>query len=142
VNALWSNAYVGTPFEEFGREREGCDCWGLACIVYREELNITLPDYLGGYQSVEERSEIAALIAGGKSSPLWVRNDGPSLAFDIAIFRRGRLDTHVGLIVQRGIMLHMEDRDCAKHADMGSGAWKHRLTGVYRHVEMISRAAR
>jgi cell wall-associated NlpC family hydrolase len=136
----WSNNYVGTPYDEHGRLRTGCDCYGLICVVYQEELNITLPDYLG-YSSVEEHAEIAALISDGKSSPVWVPADGSAVAFDVAVFRRGRLDTHVGLIVKHGIMLHMADEDCAKHADYRTGAWAHRLTGIFRHVDLISRAA-
>lgn len=138
---FWSNGYVGTPFDAHGRVRMGCDCYGLICVVYREELNITLPDYLG-YSSVDEHAEIAALIADGKSSPVWFPATGNAVAFDIAVFRRGRLDTHVGIVVRHGLMLHMAEEDCAKHADYRSGAWSHRLTGIYRHVDMISKAAR
>lgn len=137
----WSNPYVGTPYDEHGRVRSGCDCYGLVCVVYREELNITLPDYLG-YASVQEHAEIAALIANEKSRSVWVPAKGTAVAFDVAVFRRGRLDTHVGLIVKHGIMLHMAQEDCAKHADYRSGAWAHRLTGIYRHVDMISKAPR
>ena len=93
----WSNKWVGTPHEELGRTPDGADCWGLACIVYREELNITLPQYLG-YTSVEEHAEISDLIGAGKASSVWVPNEGTALAFDMAVFRRGRLDcqTRIG----------------------------------------------
>ena len=136
----WSNAYVGTPYEEFGRVREGCDCWGLACVVYGEELHVSLPDYLG-YSSVEEHDELATLFAGGKQSPVWVPVTGNAIAFDLAVFRRGRFDAHVGIVVRHGVMLHMAEGDCAKHVSYLDGRWKNRLNGVYRHVEIISRAA-
>lgn len=129
----WSNAYIGIPYAEFGRARDGADCWGLACIIYREELGITLPDYLGTYASVEEHGEIAALIGAGAASPLWVPVTGPALAFDIAVFRRGRLSTHVGIVIRHGLMIHMQDEDCAKLADYGAGAWGTRLQGHWRH---------
>lgn len=128
----WSDRYIGIPYADLGRSLHGCDCWGLACIVYRYELGIILPDYLGTYGSAEEHAEIDALIAGEETSPLW-RSVARPEPFDIAVFRRGRLATHVGIIVQPGLMLHMHDDDCAKLADYRGGAWGNRLKGIYRH---------
>lgn len=129
---MWSDRFIGTPYAPLGRDSTGCDCWGLACIIYREELGITLPDYLG-YGSVEEHGEIAALIAGATASPLWLPVNGPALAFDIAVFRRGRLSSHVGIVIRHGVMIHMHNEDRAALADYRSGAWRHRLAGHYRH---------
>lgn len=137
----WSNRFIGIPFEDFGRDSTGCDCWGLACVIYREELGISLPEYLGAYSSVEERGEIAALIAGEETSPLWVPVAGPALAFDIAVFRRGRLSSHIGIVIHHGLMIH-NGEDCAKLEGYQTGAWGQRLRGHWRHVQMISRAAR
>ena len=130
----WSDRFVGTPFIEFGRSRAGCDCWGLACTIYAEELRISLPQYLGDYTSAEERREISALIDGAAVSPLWVPVTGEAQAFDIAVFRRGRLSSHLGIVVRPGLMIHMEGEDCAKIADYRSGRWSHRFQGLFRHV--------
>lgn len=134
MSGAWSNQFVGLPYAAFGRVRAGCDCWGLACIIYREELGISLPDYLG-YGSVDEHAEIAGLIDGASQSPLWLPVTGTAIAFDIAVFRRGRLSTHVGIVIRHGLMIHMEGEDCAKLADYRGGAWGNRLQGHYRHVE-------
>lgn len=146
---MWPDRFIGLPYRELGRAREGCDCWGLACIIYREELGLTLPDYLG-YGSVDEHAEIASLISGATASPLWLPVSGPALAFDIALFRRGRLASHVGIVVRHGLMIHMHNETSAVLADYRSGAWRHRLEGHYRHhsraverpVQLISEAAR
>lgn len=147
---MWSDRFVGIPYAELGRGRDGADCWGLACIIYHEELGITLPDYLGTYTSVEEHGEIAALIGAGAASPLWLPVEGPAVAFDIAVFRRGRLSTHVGIVIRHGLMIHMQDEDCAKVQDYRTGAWGNRLKGHFRHasrglerpVQLISEARR
>ena len=109
----WSDRFIGIPFIEFGRSRAGCDCWGLACTIYAEELGISLPQYLGDYTSAEERREISALIDGAAVSPLWLPVTGEASAFDIAVFRRGRLSSHLGIVVRPGLMIHMEGEDCA-----------------------------
>lgn len=127
----WASDYVGIPWRLHGRDRRGCDCWGLACTVYRDR-GIVLPDYLD-YGSADEHGEIASLIAGATGSPLWQLVETPA-PYDIAVFRRGRLDTHVGIVVEPGLMLHMADEDCAKIERYDGGAWRHRLTGHWRHA--------
>lgn len=131
---IWSDRYVGIQYRELGRTREGCDCYGLVRLAYAAELDISLPDYLA-YDSVEEHVEIAALIDGARISPSWQRLDAPPLALDVVVFRRGRLSTHVGLVIRPGLMLHMQGEDAAKVESYRSGAWSHRFLGHYRHVE-------
>ena len=50
---IWANAYVGLPWADLGRDRTGCDCWGLARLVYAEQLGIALP--YGGYRRDRSR---------------------------------------------------------------------------------------
>lgn len=145
----WSDRFIGIPYVDFGRDRAGCDCWGLACVIYAEELGITLPEYLG-YASADEHGEIAALIAGAATSPLWVPVTGTALAFDIAVFRRGRFSSHLGIVIRHGIMIHMVADDQAKVQGYVKGPYGHRFTGHYRYasraverpVQLISEVAR
>lgn len=143
---IWSDRYIGTPYLDLGRDLSGCDCWGLACIIYREELGITLPDYLGGYASPDELGEVAALIDRDRVSALWLPVTGPGLAFDIALFRRGRWSSHVGIVIRHGLMIHMVADDQAKVQGYEDGPYKHRFIGHYRHVErpvqIVSEAGR
>jgi cell wall-associated NlpC family hydrolase len=141
MSGLWVNRYVGLPYAPKGRDRAGCDCWGLAMIIYHEELHIRLPAYRD-YTSDVEQAEIAALVAGATTSPLWLPVEAAASPFDIAIFRRGRMDTHVGVIIQDGTMIHLAGEDCSKIENYTMGSWSHRLTGIYRHAEMASRVAR
>jgi cell wall-associated NlpC family hydrolase len=129
----WTNAYIGIPFAKFGASRSGLNCWGLIVLVYAEQLGITLPDYAGAYASPEEQAEVAALVGTERANKVWVRKLPPR-PFDVLVFRRGRLETHVGLFVDYGLMLHVTADDCAKLERIDTGVWVHRLTGVYRHV--------
>lgn len=130
----WSNRYVGIPYDEFGRSASGCDCWGLVVAIYAEELGITLPDYLG-YGSVEEHHEIAALISDAEASPTWTPAEGAARPFDVAVFRRGELASHLGVVIAPGLMIHMVGEDCAKLERYDTGRWGHRLKGLFRHVQ-------
>lgn len=134
----WTERFIALPYLDLGRDRTGADCWGLACIIYREELGISLPDYLG-YASTEERCEIAALVDGATASPLWVPVTGQAMAFDVALFRRGRLSSHVGIVVSHGLMIHMAEADLSRIEHYNTGHWAPRLVGHYRHVEMVSK---
>lgn len=87
-----------------------------------------------GYSSTDEHGEIAALISGAQASPLWVPVDGPATAFDLALFRRGRWSTHIGIVIHHGFMIHMVADDCAKVQTYLDGPYKHRFQGHYRHV--------
>lgn len=133
----WVNDFVGTPQAPFGRTRAGVDCWGLLCIVYGEVLGIRLPDYLG-YSSVDEHAEINALISGAEASPLWRARQGTAQEFDIAVFRRGRLASHLGIVIRPGQMLHMVDDDRAKVETYTSGRWGNRLVGHFYWAQGVS----
>jgi probable lipoprotein NlpC len=145
----WSNKFIGIPQENFGRDRSGADCWGLFCVVYQEELNITLPSYLG-YSSPDECGEISAIIDGEKTNPLWLPVTGPAMAFDVALFNRGKFSSHVGIVVRHGLMLHMFGKDQSKLENYDQGRWSQRFEGHYRHrlmadkrpVQLISEAPR
>ncbi len=137
----WSAQFIGTLYEEFGRERSGCDCWGLVYVVFRDQLGISLPTYSGQYASAEERGEISALISDAAVSAVWRRIESGFQDFDIAVFRRGRMDAHVGIVIAPNLMLHMANEDCAKIERFDQAAWKNRLTGIYRHFKLASKVA-
>ncbi|PZR89637.1 MAG: phage tail protein [Stutzerimonas stutzeri] len=133
----WSTPYIGLPYLNHGRDRAGCDCWGLVVLVYRECLGIELPSYAGDYVSTDERGEIAELIAHHREVGPWQSVEDPR-EFDVAIFRRGPHASHAGIVVRPGSMLHVPF-DQARIEDYRRGQWAPRLTGIYRHVERTSK---
>lgn len=129
----WTTPYLGIPFLEHGRDRAGCDCYGLLVLVYAELLGIELPAYSGAYLNTDERAEIASLIGARKHVGVWVAVEDPE-PFDVALFRRGPYESHIGIVAAPGRMLHIPD-DHAKIEDFRTGRWGGRLTGFYRHLE-------
>lgn len=136
----WSAAWVGLPWSDRGRDRTGCDCWGLARLVYAEHLGIALPSYAEAYPSAGEIVEIDEAIRGALAIGPWVVVTEPS-AFDLALFRRGGFDSHIGIMVDPLRMLHMMGRDAAKIERVDTPAWRRRCQGFWRHRSRVETAS-
>ncbi|MEM7303412.1 MAG: NlpC/P60 family protein [Pseudomonadota bacterium] len=133
MNDHWSTAYVGIPFEDRGRGWAGCDCWGLVRLVFWDQFKIDLPTYTGSYLHTDEQAQIDTLLSQAKLSPTWEEVTKPE-EYDVAMFRRGHLQTHVGVMVDERNVLHMDGEDRAKIARVDYGPLRFRLVGYFRNV--------
>ena len=70
---MWTNDYVGIPFQKNGSDRNGTDCWRLIVMVYREKLGIELPDFADVFID----GSLASLVKVSRSSAAFLS----SLAF-------------------------------------------------------------
>ena len=61
--------FVGIPHADLGRDRAGCDCYGLLRLVYAEDLGIALPSFTGTYATCAEHAQIAALLTSSSAAP-------------------------------------------------------------------------
>lgn len=125
----WWNNYIGLPYEAKGRTRDGLDCWGLVRLVYAEQFEIPLPCLAEQYEA-DDRSREAELIAIGKEG--WEKTEQPRSG-DVVLCRIEGQETHVGLLTQPGFFLHVRQGQNSVVERMDSGAWKHRIVGVYRY---------
>lgn len=129
---MWSNKYVEIPFSEHGRSLEGCDCWGLACVIYKQELGVNLPKLLD-YKNTKDSQSIAELYK--EEHQRWTEiSEGDEKPFDILIFNVMGLPTHVGIVITKGLMIHCE-YGIGTHVTEYKRelAWKKRLVGIYRY---------
>lgn len=125
--------YIGIPFLDHGRDREGCDCWGLVRLVYMEQLGAELPDMGDSYSEAYARGEVSAAMAeeGGKGWCVDV-TAGPWQPLDIMVFTRAGVECHVGLYVRPGEMLHVIEGTAAAYERYDTVKWKRRLSRVVR----------
>ena len=132
MNDVWVNEFINIPFVEKGRSREGCDCWGLATVIYKEKLNIDLPLLLD-YDSTRDCKNIAELYnyehLRWQEIPL-----GEEKPFDIIIIKINSFPTHVGIIYEKGLMIHCE-KNIGTHVSeyYKEHQLKNRIVGIYRY---------
>lgn len=130
----WASTYVGIPYADLGRTPSGCDCWGLARLVYAHELSIALPSYTGDYVSADEIRDIDALIRQETAKATWLRTEQVQ-PFDLLLFRQHRYGSHVGIHIEGDRMLHLAEEEHAKVARYSDPRWNKRLVGAFRHIE-------
>lgn len=129
----WSAEFVGLPWADKGRGRDAVDCWGLVMLAFARR-DIALPSYTEAYASAGEKAEVAALL--GKASDWPWRKVEAEREMDIAIFRRAGADSHIGVVIEPGRMLHCTRQNGVCIESYRSGYWAPKLSGFYRHVDM------
>ncbi len=87
VLPIWAAHYIGIPFADHGRNREGLDGWGIVRLICAEQFGIALPSFqkLVNYQVLDDISgwrhlktirreevkvgDIAFFLTGKKGNP-------------------------------------------------------------------------
>lgn len=131
------------PWREKGRGWDGCDCWGLACLAYREELGIVLPGHEDAYDSallsraagVPELGVLAATIARLKGDAWREIAFDEAHLLDILLLPIAGEPCHVALYVGDLHILHIEEGCNAVCENLREGRWHGRLrhARLFRH---------
>lgn len=108
----WSDRYLGISYVSSGSSFDGCDCWGLLCLVFHEELDIQLPNI--PYPMPVE----------------WTPVDGHLRDYDVCLWHFGT-KLHVGIMVGDRDFLHLPEGLTARVDRLGPGE-RDALVGVYR----------
>lgn len=127
---MWYEKYVNVPFLDKGRDENGADCWGLASVIYKNELKITLPDYLEFYENTNEREKLSALISS-ESQSHWISVKEPN-EFDVVVLNMRGVPMHVGIVTKPNHMIHCARGIGTTHEHYGTARWKHKVMGFYR----------
>lgn len=124
--------YIGLPWCDRGRGISGVDCWGLLRLVYLELRGIELPSYADSYVTAGDARELARLIAG-ELDPWDEIEPGAETIYDGVLMREGKFPRHIGIVVEPGLMLHVERGGTSQVERYRSGMFAHRVVGFYRH---------
>ena len=111
----WAEDYLAVPFAARGRNRDGCDCYGLARLVLADRAGIALPEW-GDTGEVDNKECQALAIGARRSESPWVMVlQGDERPMDVAEIEEvykdseGRFNSaglHMGVVVAPGWLLH------------------------------------
>lgn len=125
------NKYIGLPYLSNGRTESGVDCWGLACLFYRQELGIELPSYNELY-SDSNSPEVAQVINQHRDTWTTVASPQPG---DLCLFNIYGEPAHIGVYVGDNRFLHAREGRDSVVESLGSAQWSKRFQGFFKYYE-------
>lgn len=127
------NKAIGVPFKDRGRDHTGWDCWGLIWRAYCDVLGLELPclEDVPALQNWQAK-DIFALVHREHIEV----HPGQERPGDVLVFRG--LPVHVALVVEPGLMLHVEEGIATCVESYRSVLWRHKLIGIYRHAASVN----
>jgi len=127
--------YIGIPFEDKGRTAEGLDCWGLLCLIFKEQFNIFIPTF--EYSTATNFSEVGKLIED--NIHVWIKIEPDTRKVgDVILLRLLGYPVHVGILVDRQRMIHVFKGTNTCLQRINSIVWKKRIQGIYRHPNLAN----
>ena len=135
----WTNEYtLGIPWKSKGRDRSGCDCWGLLRLVLQERFGLDGLPMLDEheYRDQGDRAALARVMTEFRDLNFLPVPLGQERAGDAIMLRMMGQPFHVGVIVCPGWMLHVQEGREVCLECYGRMAWRGRVEGVYRHARL------
>jgi cell wall-associated NlpC family hydrolase len=127
----WYADYVGIPFKTLGRDRSGCDCYGLARLVLQDKYNIELPDLLT-YTNAKDVNQTSVVISENMPLLTGERLELPKEGSIVVLrARKEQRSAHVGLMVTDSLMLHTTYSTGALIEPVNTPNIKNRIKGIY-----------
>lgn len=127
--------YLGIPYKDFGRDKEGLDCWGLCVLIAKEKHGYILPSLADGYTSATDSNSTSELIEVEKLKD-WDQVK-KFKAGDVAVFRFAGFPCHVGMCLDGESFIHILHNSNVTIERFDSIVWRNRLTGVYRRCKKL-----
>ena len=127
----WVKKYVGIPFVSGGRDETGCDCYGLARLILRNEYGYDLPVLNGDYTNALNIAETKKLFMENVPLLCGEKIDGPEEKA-VALMRMGGRLCHIGLYAGDGCIIHSRHKVGVVCERLSSPSLAGRVEGWYR----------
>lgn len=102
----WWNDYVGIPYCDGGRDRDGVDCAGLVCLVYKEQFKINVDDHFDPY--IMDAPELIAQKLTEVAQKQFVPTEHPKDGDVVLMWMLGTR-SHVGILCDGGkAVMHVQ----------------------------------
>ena len=115
-------------FKDFGRGPDEYDCYGLALEV-SDRLGKYLPDY--GSLASNAAKQIDTKVGTYKSQFEKVKKPDKG---DLVLIINGRYDCHLGIVISRGVFIHIKKGRGVQQIRLDHPLYKSRIEGFYRYV--------
>lgn len=138
----WVADYIGIPFLDYGRTRIGADCWGLARMIWLDQIGLQLPELNVNPNRGDECQKVIA-----ENIHEWTPIEpGTETQYDGVIMTgcygegRGmkRAAMHVGVVVAPGILIHTTEEvgssSLLRYRERQAG---HDIVSFYRHRSLM-----
>lgn len=145
----WVNDYMRIPFADGGRDKTGCDCWGLVRLILKEQAGIEISAYAG--TSAEDHINVNRNMVSDSALPPWQKEIalGDEQTFDVVLLTRtirtdrgaSNVPMHVGLVTEPGWMIHTEKHVNATHVRLDGLATKRKILSIHRHEVLATRCS-
>jgi len=127
----WCADYIGIPFRSQGRDRSGCDCYGLVRLVLSERFSLTLPMFAKEYADSSDRRVIGPLME--RELPLLAGDQIPNPELgSVAVAYIAGQPLHLGVYVGDGMILHAKRESGVLLERTSSLFFRNRIEGYYR----------
>ena len=113
-----------------GRDFNFCDCYGICYLFNKEVLNKEIPLYLE--ENIEDKEAINATY-NSKQSEFVNIPIGKETTGDIVSIKFKNMPIHVGVIVEKGVMLHVMENRQAVIESYNSIRWKNKIDSFWRY---------
>lgn len=102
-----ARSYIGIPWQEMGRDRSGCDCWGLVRLVLAEQCNVNLPSYAMYYDHDNAMDMLETIDMGISKHAI---SEGACNPGNVWLCRMPDGTPHIAIVVEDGKVLHTTSR--------------------------------
>lgn len=138
---MWTDDYLAIPFAFDGRDRDGCDCWGLLRLIYQEQLGIELPAY-SDVPAAESHLVLQEMVRQSGARPWFEVPLSDLREFDVVrmighyrdaqgTMRRGPI--HVACAVDADTIIHIEPGRGVLAQSIRDQLIARRIVAVHRH---------
>lgn len=129
-------SWVGIPYIDGGRTKDGCDCWGLLRLFMKEEAGIDLPEHTD--VSASHILAISKRMDAAVSTDVW-NEVSQYHRFDCVVMSHPHRDVrfHCGVMIDRSRMLHIYETTDSVIMRTDHPLIRGRMLGVYRHKDLL-----
>lgn len=98
--------YLQIPYKIFSSDLNGCDCWGLVQLIYKNEHNINLPDF----PNIENKNKLSIKL--NEFITKYKKIDKPQHGAIIWIKGQAPYGEHCGYCISDKRFIHISKKGC------------------------------